>query len=101
MPSSGMQYEQRKLQRSVIEMRRSLTRRSNGSISGLAVETGTGTGLRMLFPAYPAIPNLRITLSGNLPWPSPQRVDINHGTWLDEHTPTPTSRSERCGGETT
>src|SRR5438876_496646 len=34
MPSSGMQYVQRKLQRSVIETRRSVTRRPKGSIRG-------------------------------------------------------------------
>ena len=42
-----MQYVHRKLHRSVIEMRRSLTRRSNGSISGTgAAAMGPRLGVR-------------------------------------------------------
>src|SRR6056297_4027707 len=61
MPSSGMQYVQRKLQRSVMEMRRSRMMRPNGStrssippaywrrsrpdLSGDADSTGAGSGI--------------------------------------------------------
>ncbi len=39
MPSSGMQYVQRKLHRSVIEIRRSSIRRPNGSIRSCVVRS--------------------------------------------------------------
>ena len=51
MPSAGMQYAQRKLQRSVIEIRRSLTRRSNGSMRGI------GTGRVVTAPRLGRSPN--------------------------------------------
>ncbi|CAB4800210.1 unannotated protein [freshwater metagenome] len=43
MPSAGMQYVQRKLQRSVIEMRKSRTVRPNGSISSMTTSYGSAT----------------------------------------------------------